>query len=99
MWVTVVVHLSLMPTHHSRVQVTVDDELAEVLDAVEADDRSRSRLLRDLALRGAAAERAEAEHRERSRELLLRVVRGQTDYDPAAAARVHAEREAEAEVE
>jgi metal-responsive CopG/Arc/MetJ family transcriptional regulator len=83
-----------MPTPHPRIQVTVDGELAEALDAVDPHPHSRSRLIRDLALRGAAAARAEREHQESSRAFLLSVVRGETDYDPAAAADVHAEREA-----
>lgn len=86
-----------VPTRHYRVQVTVDRELADALDAVDPRPGSRSRLIRDLALRGAAAEQAERERRLAGRKFLLRVVRGETDYDPAAAIEVHAEREAEAE--
>ena len=86
-----------MGTSHRRVQVTVDRELAEALDAVDSRPRSRSRLIRDLALRGAAAAHAEQERQHASREFLLRVVRGETDYDPATASELHAEREAEAE--
>ncbi|MGH2713211.1 MAG: hypothetical protein ACRDSN_12775 [Pseudonocardiaceae bacterium] len=84
-----------MPTRHPRIQVTVDHELAEALDAVEPRPDSRSRLIRHLALRGAAVERAEREGRQAAREFLLGVVRGETDYDPESAAAVHAEREAE----
>jgi hypothetical protein len=86
-----------VPTRHPRVQVTVDHELSAALDAVDPAPRSRSRLIRDLALLGATAARADRERREASREFLLRIVRGQTDYDPATAAEVHAEREARAE--
>jgi metal-responsive CopG/Arc/MetJ family transcriptional regulator len=86
-----------VPTRHTRIQVTVDDELAEALDAVGPRPGSRSRLIRDLALRGAAAERAEKERREASHRFLLSVLRGETEYDPAAALDVHAEREAEVE--
>jgi metal-responsive CopG/Arc/MetJ family transcriptional regulator len=86
-----------MPTPHPRIQVTVDGELAEALDAVDPHPSSRSRLIRDLALRGAAATRAERERQEDSRAFLLSVVRGETDYDPAAAAEIHAEREASVE--
>lgn len=89
--------LLAVPTRHSRVQVTVDHELAEALDSVDPSPRSRSRLIRDLALRGAAAERVERERRAASRAFLLSVVRGETDYEPASAAEVHAEREADAE--
>jgi metal-responsive CopG/Arc/MetJ family transcriptional regulator len=83
-----------MPTSHPRIQVTVDGELAAALDAVDPHPPSRSRLIRDLALRGAAATRAERERKEESRAFLLSVVSGKTDYDPAAAAAIHAEREA-----
>jgi metal-responsive CopG/Arc/MetJ family transcriptional regulator len=86
-----------MPTSHRRVQVTVDGELADALDAVDPRPPSRSRLIRDLALRGAAAARAERERQDASRAFLMSVVRGETDYDPAAAADIHAEREASAE--
>ncbi len=86
-----------MPTPHPRIQVTVDGELAEALDAVDPHPRSRSRLIRDLALRGAASTRAERERAEASRSFLLSVVRGETDYDPAAAADVHADRESSVE--
>lgn len=83
-----------MPTRSARVQVTVDRELEVALEGVDARRRSRSRLLRDLALRGAAAERAERAEREDARDHLMRIVRGETDYDPASAAQVHAQREA-----
>jgi len=75
----------------------IDDELAEALEAVDPRPPSRSRLIRDLALRGAAVERAERERQAASRQFLLSVVRGETDYNPATAAAVHAEREAEVE--
>jgi metal-responsive CopG/Arc/MetJ family transcriptional regulator len=86
-----------MPTSHRRVQVTVDGELAEALDAVDPRPPSRSRLIRDLALQGATAARAERERQDASRAFLLSVVRGETDYDPSAAANIHAEREASVE--
>ena len=75
----------------------MDAELAEALAAVHPRPRSRSRLIRDLALLGAATQRAEHERREASREFLLRVVRGETDYDPRTALDLHAAREAEVE--
>lgn len=82
-----------MPTAHPRVQVTVDPELAAALDELDPAPASRSRQIRDLALRGAAAEQGdEARHRE-AHEWLLRVARGETSYDPASAAGAHAERE------
>jgi metal-responsive CopG/Arc/MetJ family transcriptional regulator len=92
-----VVHFSRVPTPHPRIQVTVDGELAEALDYVDPHPQSRSRLIRELALRGAAATRAERERQEASRAFLLSVVRGETEYDPSAAADIHAEREASLE--
>ena len=86
-----------VPTPHPRIQVTVDGELAEALDSVDPHPQSRSRLIRELALRGAAATRAERERQEASRAFLLSVVRGETEYDPSAAADIHAEREASLE--
>jgi metal-responsive CopG/Arc/MetJ family transcriptional regulator len=86
-----------MPTPHRRIQVTVDVELAEALDSVNPRPQSRARLIRDLALRGAAATRAERQRQTDSRAFLLSVVRGETDYDPSAAADIHAEREASVE--
>jgi hypothetical protein len=88
--------LLVIPTRHPRVQVTVDPELAAALEAVDERGRSRSRLLRDLALRGAAVARAERERRQAARAGLLRIVRGETDYDPSSTAEIHAERESQA---
>jgi metal-responsive CopG/Arc/MetJ family transcriptional regulator len=87
----------VVPTSHPRIQVTVDGELADALDAVDPHPASRSRLIRDLALRGAMEERAERERQEASRAFLLRVVHGETEYDPTGAEELHAEREAHAE--
>jgi metal-responsive CopG/Arc/MetJ family transcriptional regulator len=86
-----------MPTPHRRIQVTVDAQLAEALDSVDPHPPSRSRLIRDLALRGAAATRTERESQADSRAFLLSVVRGETHYDPSAAGDIHAEREASVE--
>jgi hypothetical protein len=41
-----------MASVHPRVQVTVDPELAAAMNSVDAHPRSRSRLIRDLAVRG-----------------------------------------------
>lgn len=86
-----------MPATQPRVQVTVDPELAAALDEVEPQPRSRSRLIRDLALQGALAERERATRARRAeaRDFLLAVVRGETDYDPSSALEVHAQREAD----
>lgn len=84
-----------MPATHRRIQVTVDPELAAALDEVEPRPRSRSRLIRDLALRGAHAERESRASRAEAREHLLAIVRGETGYDPSSALVAHAEREAD----
>jgi hypothetical protein len=81
-----------MPSSHPRVQVTVDPELAAAMAAVDPHPTSRSRLIRDLAIRGAAAE-CDARERE-AVDYLLSITRGDTDYDFEAARQIHAEREA-----
>ena len=83
-----------MPSSHPRVQVTVDPELAAAMAAIDPHPPSRSRLIRDLALRGAEAERHERERRGDAIEYLLSVVRGETDYDFERAREIHAERDA-----
>lgn len=82
-----------MASKHPRVQVTVDPELAEAMDAVDAGPRSRSRLIRDLALRGAAATEEDRMRREEARETLLKIVRGEIELDLDAAREAHEERE------
>jgi hypothetical protein len=70
----------------TRIQVTVDDELESALARVDPAPSSRSRLVRDLALRGAEAvelERAEAGD---ALSVLLEIADGARDYDFAAAA-------------
>lgn len=55
-----------LPTEKSRIQVTVDELLAEAMARIDPAPPSRSRLVRDLALRGAQAlqqERAERARR------------------------------------
>jgi hypothetical protein len=83
-----------MASSHPRVQVTVDPELAAAMDAIDPRPRSRSRLIRELALRGAEAERAARERRRDALEYLLSIASGDTDYDFDAAREIHAEREA-----
>ena len=64
-----------MPTSHRRISVTEDPELADALRAVaaiEGSSRQRSRLLRDLAIRGADAVLAERRDREAAVEHLVR---------------------------
>jgi metal-responsive CopG/Arc/MetJ family transcriptional regulator len=83
-----------MASSHPRVQVTLDPELAAAMEAVDPQPASRSRLIRDLAIRGAEAEQAARSQREAAVEYLLTIVRGETDYDFGAARAIHAEREA-----
>ena len=76
-----------------RVQVTVDPELGAALAAVEPHPASKSRLIRDLALRGAeAATEAQTRHEE-AIEFLCKVADGETDYDFDALGETLAERE------
>ena len=75
-----------------RIQVTIDTELADVLDELGGAE-PRSRTVRDLALRGADAVRAERSARSEAHEHLRRIATGEDDgYDLAVALRLHAER-------
>ena len=84
-----------MASSHPRVQVTVDPELAAAMAAVDPHPTSRSRLLRDLAIRGAEAERDDRARREQAVEYLLSIANGDTDFDFERAREIHAEREAD----
>ncbi len=86
-----------MATKHPRVQVTVDPELAEAMAAVDAHPKSRSQLLRNLALRGAETAVEERMRREKAREFFHRVGTGEIEMDFTGAQEVWKEREAEAE--
>jgi hypothetical protein len=70
-----------MTTKHPRVQVTVDPELAEAMAAVDAHPKSRSRQIRDLALRGAEAAAEEQRRREEAIEVLCKIADGEIPYD------------------
>jgi metal-responsive CopG/Arc/MetJ family transcriptional regulator len=83
-----------MASSHRRVQVTVDPELAAAMDAVDPRPRSRSRLIRDLAIRGAAVERDARERRREALGYLLSIASGDIDYDFETARAIHAERAA-----
>jgi hypothetical protein len=82
-----------MASSHPRVQVTVDPELAAAMDAVDPRPRSRSRLIRDLAIRGAAAERDARQRQGEALDYLLSIARGDTEYDFESAREIHAQRE------
>jgi len=84
-------------TKHPRVQVTVDPELAEAMAAVDTHPKSRSRLIRDLALRGAENAVEERKQREKAREFFHKVGTGEIEMDFTGAQEVWEEREAEAE--
>ena len=73
--------------------MTVDPELAAAMDAVDQRPSSRSRLIRDLAIRGAEAERDARARRSEAVDYLLSIARGDTAYDFERAREIHAERE------
>lgn len=80
-----------MPTTSPRIQVTVDRELSAAL--VEFGGRSRSRAVRDLALRGAQALREERDRRREALEFLRALDAGEDDgYDFSVSEQLHAAR-------
>jgi hypothetical protein len=82
---------------HPRVQVTVDPALAEAMAAVDAHPKSKSRLIRDLALRGAEVADEDRRRREHSYEMLRKIARGEIELDFTGAQEAWEEREAEVE--
>lgn len=86
-----------MATKFPRVQVTVDPELAEAMAAVDPHPRSKSRLIRDLALRGAEVAKDDQRRHEEAKEFFLKVASGEIDLDMTGAQEAHEEREAEVE--
>jgi len=66
---------------HPRVQVTVDPALAEAMAAVDAHPKSRSRLIRDLALRGAGVAEEDRRRRDEAKEYFRKVASGEIYYD------------------
>lgn len=80
-----------MHNSSARVQVTVDPELAAAL--AEFGGRSRSRAVRDLAIRGAEALRDDQHRREEAIEFLRRISTGDDDrFDFSVSAELHASR-------
>lgn len=75
-----------MATKHPRVQVTVDDALADAMGRIDPSPPSRSRLVRDLALRGAQVLEEERAERDQALRVLLEIADGGRDYDLAASA-------------
>ncbi|HYB24655.1 MAG TPA: hypothetical protein VED41_12705 [Solirubrobacteraceae bacterium] len=81
-----------MPSAKPRVQVTVDNELAAAV-AEFGGGKSRSRVVHDLALRGADAIRAEQQRRQEGLEFLRRLDAGEDDrFDFSVSAQLHAGR-------
>jgi len=75
----------------SRVQVTVDPELAAAL--AEFGGRSRSRTLRDLAVLGAQTLRDDQRRRREAIEFLRRISTGEDDrFDFSVTTELHAAR-------
>ena len=70
-----------MATANPRVQVTVDPELGEALAAVEPHPASKSRLIRDLALRGAQAAAEDRRRHAEAIETLVKIADGEIPYD------------------
>jgi hypothetical protein len=81
-----------MPPTKPRVQVTLDSELAAAV-AEFGGAEPRSRAVRDLALRGAEAIRAERAGERDALEHLMRIASGEDDgYDFAVSEQLHASR-------
>jgi len=82
-----------MATKHPRVQVTVDPVLAEAMATVDAHPKSRSRQIRDLALRGAEVAVEERKRHAEAIEVLLKITRGEIPYDFDGLKKIIEERE------
>ena len=75
-----------------RIQVTIDKDLAAAV-AEFGGGKSRSRVVHDLALRGAEAMRAEQRQRQEGLELLRQLDAGEDErFDFSVSAQLHAER-------
>ncbi len=75
-----------MPTKHERISVVKDPELAEAIEAARrepgAEQRPAAAIVRDLALRGAAAQREQEDgNRRKRRELAEMVQSGNPPWD------------------
>jgi hypothetical protein len=81
----------VVPSTSPRIQVTVDRELDAALS--EFAGSSRSRAVRDLAVRGAEALREEKRRRVDALQLLQRIADGEDDrFDFSVSAELHAAR-------
>ncbi len=81
-----------MPTARPRIQVTIDEDLADALAAVDPAPASRSRLVRDLAIRGADVIRADRAKAQEALAHLLAIADGESPHNFAAVSEVHAGR-------
>lgn len=81
-----------VPTSNPRIQVTVDDELAQALARADPEPASRSRLVRDLAVRGAGALEEERAESKLALQVLIEIAEGTRDYDFDAPADLAARR-------
>jgi hypothetical protein len=86
-----------MASKHPRVQVTVDPALEEAMAAVDPHPKSKSRLIRDLALRGAEVAEEDRRRHEQATQTLLKIARGEIELDFTGAEEAWEEREAEVE--
>lgn len=82
-----------MAAKSPRVQVTVDPALEEAMAAVDPHPKSRSRLIRDLALRGAEVAAEDRVRRQEAKEFFRKVADGEIDYDFEAGQEAWEERE------
>jgi hypothetical protein len=81
-----------MPPTNPRIQVTLDSELADAIAELGA-GKPRSRAVHDLALRGAAAIRAEQRQHHEALEFLRALDSGEDDrFDFSVSAELHAAR-------
>ena len=89
--------LSLMPAKSPRVQVTVDPALEAAMAEVDPDPKSKSRLIRDLALRGAEVAAEDRRRHAEATKTLLKIARGEIELDFTGAWEALEEREQEVE--
>jgi hypothetical protein len=85
-------HTARAPTTKPRIQVTIDDELANALATVDAAPASRSRLIRDLAIRGGDAIRADRLQAREALSHLTAIADGDQPHDFTAVSSVLAGR-------
>lgn len=86
-----------MASKYPRVQVTVDPALGEAMAAIDPHPKSKSRLIRDLAMRGAEVADEDRRRREEAKEFFRKVASGEIDLDLTGAREAWEEREAQVE--